>query len=135
MCLFCDIADHKKEAYIVDETKNTISFLDINPANEGHVLIIPRMHVDNICDLPGEYVLEIIGVSRKIIRAYETVYNAKGYGVMQNGGENCEFGHFHFHVFPRFKGDGFDWIYPKGEKEVSAQVAQKLREQIEGRMA
>ena len=38
MCLFCDIADHKKEAYIVDETKNTISFLDINPANEGHVL-------------------------------------------------------------------------------------------------
>ncbi len=135
MCLFCDIADHNKKALIVDETKNTITFLDINPANEGHVLIIPKRHVDTILDLPDEYVLEIIGVSRKIIRAYETVYNAKGYGVMQNGGENCEFGHFHFHVFPRFKGDGFDWIYPKGEKEVSSQVAQKLREQIEGRMA
>ena len=134
MCLFCDIAGHKKEAYIVDETKNTISFLDINPANEGHVLIIPKMHVDNICDLPDEFVLEIIGVSRKIIRAYEAVYDAKGYGVMQNGGENCEFGHFHFHVFPRLKDDGFDWIYPKGEKEVSDQVAQKLRAQI-GRLA
>lgn len=131
MCLFCDIADHSKKALIVDETKNTITFLDINPANEGHVLIIPKMHVDTILDLPDEYVLEIIGVSRKIIRAYETVYNAKGYGVMQNGGENCEFGHFHFHVFPRLSNDGFDWIYPKGEKEVSEQVAQKLRAHIE----
>ena len=130
MCLFCDIADHKKKAHIVDETKHTITFLDINPANEGHVLIIPKMHVDTILDLSDEYVLEIIGVSRKIIRAYEAVYNAKGYGVMQNGGKNCEFGHFHFHVFPRLNNDGFDWIYPNGEKEVSDQVAQKLRAQI-----
>jgi histidine triad (HIT) family protein len=45
----------------------------------------------------------------------------------QNGGTNCEFGHFHFHVFPRFTNDGYGWIYPEGEKEVSAEVAARIR--------
>ena len=52
------------------------------------------------------------------------------YGVMQNGGANCEFGHFHFHVFPRLPDDGYDWVYPEGEKEVSAEVADKLRKAV-----
>ena len=128
MCHFCDIADHSfTEAHIVDETEKTITFLDIAPANEGHVLIIPKMHVDSIVDLPDEYVMDIIGVSRRIIKAFGSVYGAKGYGVMQNGGANCEFGHFHFHVFPRFENDGYDWIYPIGKKEVSEKVAERIR--------
>ncbi|MBO4408746.1 MAG: HIT family protein [Clostridiales bacterium] len=127
MCLFCEFAEHKKEALFISETERTVSFLDINPSNEGHVLIIPKIHVDSIIDLPDEYVLDITHESRKIIRAFEKVYNAKGYGVMQNGGANCEFGHFHFHVFPRLENDGFDWIYPEGEKEVSEAVAAKIK--------
>lgn len=47
--------------------------------------------------------------------------------MMQNGGTNCEFGHFHFHVFPRFPNDGYGWIYPEGEKKVSAEVAARIR--------
>lgn len=127
MCLFCEIAEHKKEAFVVDEGERTITFLDIDPANEGHVLIIPKLHVDSIIDLHDDCVMEIIEVSRKIIRAYASVYKAAGYGVMQNGGANCEFGHFHFHVFPRFENDGYDWVYPGGSKEVSEEVADKLR--------
>ena len=127
MCLFCDFANHEKQALFISETERTVSFLDINPANEGHVLIIPKLHVDSILDLPNEYVIDITEESRKIIRAFEKVYNAKGYGVMQNGGANYEFGHFHFHVFPRLENDGFDWIYPKGEKEVSEKVAEKIK--------
>lgn len=128
MCLFCDIANHTfTEAHVVNETEKTIAFLDISPVNEGHVLIIPKLHVDSIVDLPDEYVLEITGEARKLVKAYEKIYGAEGYGVMQNGGANCEFGHFHFHVFPRLKNDGYDWIYPEGEKEVSENVAAKLR--------
>ena len=126
-CLFCDIAAHKKAAYIVDETEKSISVLDIDPVNEGHVLVIPKIHVDSIVDLPDEYVMEITRVTRKLIKAYSAVYNSPGYGVMQNGGANCDFGHFHFHVFPRWPQDGYDWIYPEGEKNVSAEVAAKLK--------
>lgn len=127
MCLFCDIAAHKADAHIVDETERTITFLDIAPANEGHVLIILKLHVDSILDLPDECVLEITSVERRVISAYAKVYGATVYGVMQNGGANCEFGHFHFHVFPRLPDDGYDWIYPEGEKEVSAEVAAKIK--------
>ena len=131
MCLFCDIAEHKMNAHIVYETGRIIAFLDINPANEGHVLIIPKLHTDTLVELPDEYLLEIADTARKIIKAYDVIYNAKGYGVMQNGGANCEFGHFHFHVFPRFPDDGYDWIYPEGSKEVSEEVAARLRSAIQ----
>ena len=131
MCLFCDIAEHRFEANIVCETERTVSFLDISPANEGHTLIIPKLHVDSILDLPDEYVMEITYVSRKIIRAFRKVYDAPGYGIMQNGGKNCEFGHFHFHVFPRLENDGYDWIYPQGDKEVSKDVAKRIADALE----
>ena len=130
MCLFCDIAEHKFEANIICETEKTISFLDIAPVNEGHTLIIPKMHVDSILNLPDDYVMEITDVSRKIIRAFQKIYGAVGYGIMQNGGRNCEFGHFHFHVFPRLENDGYDWIYPKGEKKVSKEVAKKIADSM-----
>ncbi len=59
MCFFCDIANHNiTGVHIVNETVKTFIFLDIKPANEGHVLIIPKMHVDSIIDLPDEYVLQ-----------------------------------------------------------------------------
>ena len=87
MCLFCDIADHSfTGAHIVDETEKTITFLDIAPANEGHVLIIPKMHVDSIVDLPDEYVMDITGVSRRIIKAFGSVYGAKGIGSCKTAG-------------------------------------------------
>ncbi|SCW57713.1 Diadenosine tetraphosphate (Ap4A) hydrolase [Ruminococcaceae bacterium YRB3002] len=127
MCLFCDIAAHEHEAFIVDETERTVTFLDIAPANEGHVLIIPKLHVDSIVDMPDEYVLEMTAVARRMVKAFAKVYGAAGYGIMQNGGANCEFGHFHLHVFPRLEGDGYDWIYPEGPKEVSQAVADRLR--------
>ena len=128
MCLFCDIAAHKAAAYIVNETEKTISFLEIDPANEGHMLIIPKLHVDSITELPDDYVLKMTEVARHAVRSFRKVYNTDSYGIMQNGGTNCYFGHFHLHVFPRFTNDGYDWIYPQGEKEVSEAVAEKLRE-------
>ena len=93
--------------------------------------LFPKLHTDTLVELPDEYLLEIADTARKIIKAYDVIYNAKGYGVMQNGGANCEFGHFHFHVFPRFPDDGYDWIYPEGSKEVSEEVAARLRSAIQ----
>ena len=131
MCLFCEIAAGRAGAPIVWETERITAVLDIDPVHEGHVLLLPRIHVDSIADLGDEYVLEMAALTRKLIRAYKDLYGAPGYGVMQNGGASCSFGHFHFHVFPRWPGDGYDWIYPKGQKEVSAEVARKLREALQ----
>ena len=50
--------------------------------------------------------------------------------MMQNGGANSDFGHFHLHVFPRYEDDGYDWLYPEGIKEVSEAVVAKLKEAL-----
>lgn len=44
--MFCDIIKRKSPAYIVYENNQLISFLDIEPINEGHILIVPKKHVD-----------------------------------------------------------------------------------------
>lgn len=49
---------------------------------------------------------------------------------MQNGGECCDFGHFHLHVFPRVKGDGFGWTYPDVGGEYTDDIASDLREKL-----
>lgn len=65
-----------------------------------------------------------------MIKAFMTVYHASGYGMMQNGGANCDFGHFHLHVFPRYEDDGYDWLYLEGAKEVSEAVVAKFKDAL-----
>ena len=54
-----------------------------------------------------------------------------GYSIMQNGGEFNDIGHYHLHIFPRFKGDGFGWTSGEGKKSCGKEVAAKLRSAIE----
>ena len=49
---------------------------------------------------------------------------------MQNGGKCCDYGHAHFHVFPRYNNDGFGWVYPEGKSEYSESIAEELKEKI-----
>ncbi|MBQ8627333.1 MAG: HIT family protein [Agathobacter sp.] len=113
-CPFCKIIKKQAEAYVICESENIIAFLDIDPINEGHVLIVPKLHEASIDNMPINILTEIVKVIRKVVTALKEVYNIYGYSIMQNGGEFCDFGHGHFHVFPRYKNDGFGWKYPEG---------------------
>lgn len=113
MCAFCDIIRHKADAKVVYETDKIIAFLDIDPISDGHVLVLPKIHVDSITKLSNDYLHEIMDIAKKIVQVFENKYEHRGYTIMQNGGECCDFGHFHLHVFPRIKDDGFGWKYPE----------------------
>ena len=126
-CPFCKIVNKQAEAYVIYESENVIAFLDIDPINEGHVLIIPKIHETSINKIPLVVLTEILEVAQKVVAALKEVYSIDGYSIMQNGGEFCDFGHGHFHVFPRYKDDGFGWKYPEGAFEYSAKVAEQLR--------
>lgn len=126
-CPFCQIMKHQADARIIHETENMIAFLDIDPINEGHVLIIPKMHEASIEKIPPLMLNEIILFLQKMSIVLKKVYQADGYSIMQNGGECCDFGHAHFHIFPRYKNDGFGWKYPDGPFEVSDEVVSKLK--------
>lgn len=130
MCDFCKIANKQLSAYIVYENDNVIAFLDYEPIHEGHTLICPKEHVDSIDKLSEEVVMDIMIVARKLAGAYRKIYGNDSYSIMQNGGKCCDYGHMHFHIFPRYENDGFGWVYPGGESEYSELVAEKLKNQI-----
>ncbi len=129
-CVFCEIINRKSPAHIVYEDSYVISFLDIDPINEGHVLIVPKHHVDTIEELSDETLTDIMGVAKKMVSTLKKLYGNEGYSIMQNGGKFCDFGHAHFHVFPRYDNDGFGWTYGSGEKDVNEEIADRIREQL-----
>ena len=66
-CVFCKIINKECESKIIYETESIISFLDIEPINEGHVLIIPKMHIDSIEKVPLDVLNEMLVLARKIV--------------------------------------------------------------------
>lgn len=134
MCEFCEIARHRREAYVIWENEKTIAFLDIDPIHEGHVLIIPKEHADSIDKIPADILLDVMKTARRIVAALREIYHNPGYTIMQNGGVFCDCGHVHFHVFPRYKNDGFGYIYPEGSAAYSKSVAENLRRHLAGDM-
>ena len=130
MCVFCEIIKRKSPAHIVYENDRVISFLDIEPINEGHVLIIPKQHIDTIEKLSDETLTDIMCVAKKIVTALKDIYGNEGYSIMQNGGKFCDFGHAHFHVFPCYDNDGFGWTYGSGEKDVNEEIAERIGIQL-----
>ena len=127
-CPFCNIINKKTDAHIIYESERVIAFLDIDPINEGHILVVPKVHEASIDKLPLIVLSETMQVLQKIVSAFKETYHMDGYSIMQNGGEFCDFGHAHFHVFPRYRDDGFGWNYPEGPFEYSKRVAERIKD-------
>ncbi len=126
MCIFCDIAKHTLDANIVYEDDLIIAFLDSNPINEGHILIVPKEHYLDIDEIPEGITSHIIYIAKRIVTAIKNIYHPNGYSIMQNGGKFNDIGHFHLHIFPRYLNDGFDWTDGEKEVEYSKRVAEKI---------
>ena len=117
----------KNDAFVVYETDKNIAFLDYEPINEVHVLIVPKIHTDSSVNIPNDFLMDMNEIIRKMVCVYQKVYNAEGYSIMQNGGSCCDYGHFHMHVFSRFDNDGFGWIESEKPSDYSEKIAEKLR--------
>ncbi|SRR3989338_6356877 len=114
-CLFCKIAQGAIPAKKVYEDKDTIAFLDINPANPGHTLIVPKKHAENIMDADDKSLESAITVVKKIARLVTEKTGAEGVNVLQNNGKRAGqiVNHVHFHVIPRFENDSMIISYPR----------------------
>lgn len=131
MCVFCQIIRKQAPAHIVYESEKVIAFLDIEPIHDGHVLVVPKVHESTITRIPSDYLTEVMNVARKIVSVYEEDLGHTGYSIMQNGGECCDFGHFHLHVFPRKQGDGFGFTYPSEGGHYTEEIARDIRCRLE----
>ncbi len=126
-CIFCKIVKGDLPCNLVYENDLIMSFLTIEPINEGHVLIIPKSHYLDTDEIPTEVVTSMMVLSKRIVKVIKEKYSPDGYSVMQNGGEFNDIGHYHMHVFPRYKGDGFGWTFSDKKHNFSQEIAKELK--------
>lgn len=132
-CIFCDIANKNAEAEILFENEKFIAFLDINPINYGHTLVIPKTHYDNFLTIPAKDLEELTKVTQYLAGAVKRGMHANGFNIISNNGSSAgqTVYHFHYHIIPRFDNDFH--MRPRtieyAENEIS-QYAEKIKESI-----
>jgi histidine triad (HIT) family protein len=102
-CIFCGIVRGKSPCFKVYENEQVLAFADINPIAEGHVLIIPKEHAENLWEIPEEDLVAIHLASQKVARAMRLALRPSGIAALQlNGrGANQMVMHYHLHLVPR----------------------------------
>src|SRR5438477_8185076 len=113
-CTFCDLIHGAGEVSICYEDADSIAFMDVQPVNTGHVLVVSRTHYENLEDVPAELAMHLFLVASKLVPAVKKVANAEGINVVVNSGAAAgqDEQHYHVHVIPRTNGDGFDIPLP-----------------------
>lgn len=133
-CIFCKIASKKAPAEILFENDKVIVFLDINPINYGHTLVIPKDHYKEFHEIPDEINRDLIVVTSKITKAILDSLKPHGYNIFTNNGRFAgqAIMHCHFHIVPRYLNDGFKFRpHPKSyQKDEMKQYGNLIREKI-----
>ena len=134
-CIFCAIAEGVIPATKVYEEDQILAFMDINPANPGHLLVIPKRHYRNIFDINTEMAGKIMQVGTQLARAIKTALNPDGLNLLQSS-ESAAFQtvfHFHLHLIPRWEDDSLalPWQPQQGDINQIVEVAAKIRQHIQ----
>ncbi|MFA6254769.1 MAG: HIT family protein [Patescibacteria group bacterium] len=125
-CIFCKIIAGEIPAAKVYEDDKVLAFLDINPVNYGHVLLIPKEHYRMMADTPDELVAYIFTKAKELMKVIKIALKADFVVVSVVG---VDVPHFHVHLVPRFKDDGLAGFGPTkkyGENEM-AEYAEKIK--------
>jgi histidine triad (HIT) family protein len=105
-CAFCSIAGGDEPGWIVLEDEHSVAFLDRRPLFPGHALLVPRVHVETLLELPSELVAPYFAAAQVLAAAVQRGCEADGVFVAINNRVSQSVGHLHVHVVPRRKGDG-----------------------------
>jgi histidine triad (HIT) family protein len=116
-CVFCKIVDGLIPSAKVLETDDAVAFLDINPVNQGHTLLVPKSHYAQLSDLPDLTAAEVASLLPRLCRAIRAATGADGLNVIVNNGlvAGQTIDHCHFHIIPRFQDDPVNWPWPHTE--------------------
>ena len=113
-CAFCDLIGGAGEVSVCYEDSVALAFMDIQPVNSGHVLVVPREHFESLEDLPPAVAAHLFEVALRLEPAVRQVTKAQGMNMVVNSGKAAgqDVFHYHVHLIPRRVGDGFDIPLP-----------------------
>jgi len=125
-CIFCKIVKGEIPSAKIYEDDKILAFLDINPVNFGHVLVIPKNHYQMMQDTPDELVCLVFKKAKGLMVVIKATLEADFVAVTVVG---TDVPHFHVHLIPRYFNDGLENFWPTkkyGEGEMLA-VAEKIK--------
>ncbi len=96
------------------ETADAVAFLDINPVNRGHTLLVPKAHHAHLSELPDAVAAATGSLLPRLCRAIRAATGADGLNVIVNNGQAAgqTIDHCHWHIIPRFSDDAVNWPWP-----------------------
>ncbi len=130
MTIFSKIINGEIPSYKIAENEKFFAFLDIFPLREGHVLVVPKREIDNLFDLPDEYLQEMLLFARPIAKAIEKAFSCNRCGVSVIG---LEVPHAHLHLVPINSSNDLNFTQPK--PPASAESLKKAQQKILERLA
>lgn len=133
-CTFCSIVAGDLPAHVVLDDEVALGFLDARPLFHGHVLVVPRPHVELLTDLPADQLGPLFERVQQVAAAVPAALGAEGTFVAMNNKVSQSVPHLHVHVVPRTKGDGlkgFFWPRSKyASDDEAATVAARVRAEL-----
>ena len=137
-CKFCDILDGIGEASMVYRDDRCCAFLDLFPANPGHVLVIPVKHAAQMGELDGEsggYMFQIGMRIAEAIRRSNLQCDGINFHLADGLAAGQEIFHVHLHIIPRIQGDGYGFKFARGRVPASPRsdleaIAKKICESL-----
>jgi histidine triad (HIT) family protein len=130
-CVFCKIRDGQIPSLKIFEDEQTLAFMDINPLNSGHCLVITKAHAPNLFEIPGGDLQAAIATAQRVALAIREGLKPDGLNMLQANGAAAfqSVPHFHLHLIPRWANDGkgFDWKLVPGNREHIMRAGERLR--------
>src|SRR5258705_3012933 len=125
MTIFSRIIAGETPSYKIAENEKFFAFLDISPLREGHTLVVPKKEVDNLFDLPNDYLQEMLVFAQPIAKAIERSFNCNRCGISVIG---LEVPHAHMHLIPINSSNDLNFTQPK--EKTSDEALKKVQEKI-----
>ena len=130
-CVFCKIRDGQIPSFKIQEDERTLTFMDINPINSGHCLVVTKPHAATIFEADVEDLMAAMATAKRVAAAIQEALKPDGLNILQANGAAAfqSVPHFHLHLIPRWNNDGkgFDWKLVPGNREAIMKTGERLR--------
>ena len=134
-CIFCKIIQGEIPATKVYEDEKVLAFMDINPLNDGHTLVVPKRHAETIFEIDPQDLIATMKVAQRLAIAIKKALNSDGMIVVQlnNKAAGQMVPHLHIHLIPRWENDGLQigkWEIKSGDMEKIKDIAEKIKKEV-----
>lgn len=127
-CIFCKIIKGEIPSRTIYEDDLIKVIMNINPATNGHLLVIPKEHLININDIKEEIITHSFRIIKeKLYPQLKEKLHCEGLTLAQNNDEGQEIKHYHIHLIPRYKNDNADFNYDESNLSDIEEIFNKLQ--------